>query len=1394
MNATHIVGGELTYQHVRDDIYLIRVTLRRDCLLGSPEAEFDNPASVTVFTTEGERADWIQGGQPYVGTVGTYGEYFFDGQLFLPFQASDTLNQFIRSDCGFEGTQVCVHETTYQGLIRLPFRSTGYILAYQRCCRNETIGNIEDPIETGSTYWIHVTGEALKNQNSSPRFNEWPDIYICVDKPLNFDLSAVDSNGDSLVYRLVLPNAGGTLSDPDPTPIEIFPFPFVEWKPPYNLDNLMGGIPLQIDSHTGELTATPNILGQYLVGVAIEEYRDGKLLGVVRRDFQYNVRICSQPPLAQFSTSETNCDGLTLDFFNESLAANNFIWNFNHPGTDPVFISLDENPVFTFPQSGVYNVSLISVRGSDLCSDTIIKEVFVFENTIDADFSYQLIDCTPVLDSLSLILNDLSVYDQPGFSIINREWMVEQNGSTRSFNGPNPTVPLSYTGTITITLTVEADNKCQTTIEKTINTDELLPQSDFDYELAGCPEDGVAEIRLIDKSAGLNPFAVIRNTVFTVNGVDYNGSPVIVRVPQFTENLEVTLWTRFESNCEITLTKNIDLNTIIPRADYLWRPVNCPDDSTVTLILEYVDSLSNNINLTELDWSAGSLGNIRNLTGTPVTVTIPKDSLLFINLLARFDNGCIDRINDEVLPGPFATLDLVAGPVVLCPGDKKPLIINGNPEWTYTWNPEEGLDLTEPHNPTVTVDSNRTYNVVVDDGLCQVEGSIDVVALEGGIVVQVTADTVVCHDTISLTATGGVGAGDYFWGNDPGFSDIIANGSVVTLNLDDRLNTFFVRFVGESCSTEPASVTVTNEAPSVDVLSPLRLCPGDSREVISLNLIDDHMNTFTWQNNPIILSGANTPNPRIGIDEEPPGEVILYYLVTNQFGCEINDSIRVIIDTNPVLDFTFEVNDCGQYEVCFEINGDYEGFPIWDFGDPDEDDDRSLEPAPCYQYTSDGTFSITLSNNSSICPFENVVKDITLNPQIQIEPLQDQTVCLDDSVSIIVNANIDNIDYTWRDLNNNIIQMGNIVSLIADKDTVLFVSGTDINGCTDMDTVRINVFEFDYLVNISDTLCVDNPSEIYLDLENPEEYDITWGPEECIESGDNTLNPVIIPGEEKSIRLWITHLASGCVDSSLYSPSLYAPFDFNAEVPELICIEQDIQVELDIDNPGDFTYQWDPSGIIVTGGNTTNPVIRISSPNTMLTVVVTELATGCYKTQIIPIEGLELPEITVDAEPDFTIYEGREIEIFVVDSIPGALYEWSTGDMGTTIVVEPRETTEYIVTVTDEFGCISTDVVTVTVRNAQCDITDVYLPNAFTPNGDGVNDIFIVRSNFIEELDLIIYNRWGQEIFKTSELNVGWDGTFKGELLPPDSYAYYIRALCVNAEEYKATGNVTLIR
>ncbi|HMP30749.1 MAG TPA: hypothetical protein PKD85_14180, partial [Saprospiraceae bacterium] len=199
INATHIVGGDMTYKYLGKDTFEITLTMRRDCQLGSPEAQFDSPALVSIYDGQSGRVRIDLG-------------YF--GALMMPFSQDDTLNTFVRSDCGFEGTQVCVHETKYVKKVHLPFSPTGYFLVYQRCCRNSSLNNIIDPLDAGSTYFVKINGPTMDMRNNSPVFKAWPDVYICADTDLVFDHSAVDADGDSLVYKLWNPIYGLTMRSP----------------------------------------------------------------------------------------------------------------------------------------------------------------------------------------------------------------------------------------------------------------------------------------------------------------------------------------------------------------------------------------------------------------------------------------------------------------------------------------------------------------------------------------------------------------------------------------------------------------------------------------------------------------------------------------------------------------------------------------------------------------------------------------------------------------------------------------------------------------------------------------------------------------------------------------------------------------------------------------------------------------------------------------------------------------------------------------------------------------------------------------------------------------------------------------------------------------------------
>ena len=379
VSATHVIGAELRYRHIENDRYEVILTFRRDCLLGAPDAGFDNPANVWIFNGNGNL-------QTQLGV---------NGRLKMNFNNSDTLNNIIMSDCGFEGAQVCVHETIYKEIVRLPYNpgKNGYILTYQRCCRNATLENILDPLQTGGTWSVAVTEEAQLQVNDNPEFVQWPPIYICANENLNFDHSATDSDGDSLVYRLCTPFTGASDSIPIPISAPNPPNTEVIWDPNYGLENLLGGEALKINPETGIITGNPNLVGQFLVGVCVEEFRDGVKIGEVRRDFQYNVRVCSPSPLSEFEANDGDCDGQEVQFTNLSEGATEYQWNFNFPSTDSVFLSNEVSPLFVYPVPGVYNVQLIVTRGTDECSDTIVQQIAAIVSNIGVKYNLQIQAC-----------------------------------------------------------------------------------------------------------------------------------------------------------------------------------------------------------------------------------------------------------------------------------------------------------------------------------------------------------------------------------------------------------------------------------------------------------------------------------------------------------------------------------------------------------------------------------------------------------------------------------------------------------------------------------------------------------------------------------------------------------------------------------------------------------------------------------------------------------------------------------------------------------------------------------------------------------------------------------------------------------------------------------------
>ena len=358
--ATHIVGGEIYYDCLGGNNYRITLKAYRDCYNGIPP--FDNPATIFIFNSSGTYLDSLQIAAP--------------AAVILPFPLSNP--------CLVPPTDICVEEAIYQVVVNLPPLAGGYDFTYQRCCRNGTILNLVSPGNVGSTYMAHIPDPGLAICNSSPHYNNFPPIFLCAGVPLNFDHSATDPDGDSLYYQLCDAFTGLSPSCPilgpqtatGCNPIAASPpAPFVPWLAPYNGSYPMSSSPaLAVHPVTGLMTGTPNMVGQWVIAVCVSEYRNGVLLDVNKRDFQFNVVNCGIP-VASIPVQQPFCFGSPSTFSQNSINAFTYHWDFGDPAT-----SLDTSNVFsptwTYATVGTYTLTL-TVNPNTVCTDTATLSVIV---------------------------------------------------------------------------------------------------------------------------------------------------------------------------------------------------------------------------------------------------------------------------------------------------------------------------------------------------------------------------------------------------------------------------------------------------------------------------------------------------------------------------------------------------------------------------------------------------------------------------------------------------------------------------------------------------------------------------------------------------------------------------------------------------------------------------------------------------------------------------------------------------------------------------------------------------------------------------------------------------------------------------------------------------------
>ena len=372
-NAAHLVGGEITYTCLGSNQYQVKLRIYRDCFSGG--AAFDNSVNFTVYNL--------------AGAVVT--------NPSVPKGPTVSVPAGTGNPCLTTPPNICTEYAEYVATLTLPPVVGGYTISYQRCCRNSTISNITNPGSRGNTYTVKIP--SMDNTcNSTPAFTTVPPIVLCLGDQLNVDASATDSNGDSLFYEFCDIYTGGSSGNPSPSTATPPPYTTIPFVAPATPSQPVPGTPaLAINPQTGMITGVATTAGQYVVGICVSEYRNGQLLSVVRRDYQFNVTNCIINTVADMVTQLEDpslyCDGRTLTFTPQTTGALTYFWNFGDTTTS-TDTSSQAYPTYTFPDTGTYTVTLIINPGL-VCTDTL-KVPFRVMNAPDYRIEKSGVPCVEV--------------------------------------------------------------------------------------------------------------------------------------------------------------------------------------------------------------------------------------------------------------------------------------------------------------------------------------------------------------------------------------------------------------------------------------------------------------------------------------------------------------------------------------------------------------------------------------------------------------------------------------------------------------------------------------------------------------------------------------------------------------------------------------------------------------------------------------------------------------------------------------------------------------------------------------------------------------------------------------------------------------------------------------
>jgi len=551
--------------------------------------------------------------------------------------------------------------------------------------------------------------------------------------------------------------------------------------------------------------------------------------------------------------------------------------------------------------------------------------------------------------------------------------------------------------------------------------------------------------------------------------------------------------------------------------------------------------------------------------------------------------------------------------------------------------------------------------------------------------------------------------------------------------------------------------------------------------------------SFHWD----FSDGVTQPSTAMAIQHTytTAGEFVPKLILVDAAGCSVpligTDTVRVI-GVNAQFSITSGII-CGSGPVQFNnqtIANDYIASYHWNFGDGGSSNDAS----PTHLYASAGNYPVQLiAVTASGCRdtvqlSQNI--EILSKPEATITGLANACAPASLSFTATVSGAVGG-SYAWNFGNGqsasqlqppaqNFTQAG--------AQNISFIV-TAANGCSDTATHIVTIHPKP-LLNAGADLSICKGTTATLQATGASTYQ--WNAASGLSC--NSCAQTLAAPLQSTVYIVTGISSAGCTATDTVMVTVHQPITIKATGGDTICAGQPVHLSA----TGAQTYSWTPAATLANPSSASTS----GTPQTTTTfTVIGKDGLGCFSdTAAVFVKVWPIPTVSAGADRELVV--GDALQLATTTSADVKSWQWNPAytlscNTCSTTLAKPKQTTTYAVRVENEGGCSAIDAVTIHVI---CNNGNLYMPNTFSPNADGVNDVFFPAGKGIAGVkSLRVFNRWGQVVFEkiqfaANDAAAGWNGSFNGQALPPDVYIYACDVICGNGEVLSYKGDVTLIR